>query len=253
MVHFVIMSKILLTHGDSFSIGYCPIEHESFINDEHRVKNWPEYLSENIDYKLKNLAVSSYSNDTIFRETFETIQKHKKDNLFVVIGWTITNRMEIYDVDAKEWVNSSKGNKNFHGDDDILDLRTKSYFADLIRSLKLILLLHYYCESNDIPHLFFNTFDSEFYFANGKLKCMELEPLSKINIQELSYFTNNIDTTYFCNENMFEHLRILEGGSMDYSRKTKYTFVPIDGHPTELGQKTWAQYLYNYIKEKNIL
>jgi hypothetical protein len=250
------MSKILLTHGDSFSIGYCPIEYESFINDEHRVKNWPEYLSENIDYKLKNLAVSSYSNDTIFRETFETIQKHKKDNLFVVIGWTSTVREEIYDRDTNEWVNSSKGNKNFHAKGDIYDLRTKSYFADLIRSLKLILLLHYYCESNDIPHLFFNTFDSEFYFDDDKLKSIDFSPfglLSVTNIRELSYFMNNIDTTYFCNENMFEHLRILEDGSMDYSRKTKYTFMPHDGHPTELGQKTWAQYLYNYIKEKNIL
>ena len=57
----------------------------------------------------------------------------------------------------------------------------------------------------------------------------------------------------FCNENMFEHLRILEDLSHDDIRKTKYTFMPLDGHPTELGQKTWAQYLYNYIKEKNIL
>ena len=42
-------------------------------------------------------------------------------------------------------------------------------------------------------------------------------------------------------------------GPHDDIRKTKYTFMPLDGHPTDLGQKTWAQYLYNYIKEKNIL
>tara|TARA_Y100001963_G_scaffold110035_1_gene152176 strand:+ start:4541 stop:5281 length:741 start_codon:yes stop_codon:yes gene_type:complete len=242
-------NKVLLTHGDSFTWGYQPNNGDPLENP------FPKLLAQKLNFDLVNCALYSLSNQTICRELLHFLPKYK-DNVFLVVGWTNVNRNEWFSEETKEWNSLVTQDKR-------IVWEMKSFLHDLYETLKCIKLIQYYCESNNIPYLFFNTFPNDFKVKDETL-IIKKQPYTKNSTFEygsiisrtifenyeeyknynLDSFVDLIDTKYFCDEIFWDYV---------LKDEQKYTFMPNDGHPNESGHSIWADYLFNKINRLEML
>jgi hypothetical protein len=202
-------------------------------------KVWPEILSENLKFKLKNFGIGGSSNYTIFSKF---IQNHKKikSNDIVIIGWTSSlrsraaheinnNFVEIlpFLIDVGSDVYSTQTLK------EILNNRFHSIWYTEI--WEWISIINSYCKNNNISIYHWSS-DSDLFKNNN------------IMMNEEKYsFIKNLNGELDC----WQECRNLYSNGL--ARISEETLGVInDTHNGEFGHKSQAKYFYDYITNKNV-
>jgi len=215
---------ILYVNGDSHSCGV------DLVNTEF---SWPSQLQKKLKCTLINHARIGNSNPGILRTTLNFLDQIIDKKMFVVIGWTGWER--------EEWeYQGSHYNVNASGLDSVpneLSERYKNWVIEqndntrFIKSKKLhqeIFELHQTFNNEKIPHLFFNALmpfqhetltDNSSRFAWG--------------VNYLEPYNNGYAYYWFLNQH-------------GYRSNPLY-------HHGELAQQYWAEFLYSYIQQHQII
>jgi hypothetical protein len=236
---------------DNWTLIYENGEEFGPTSDYRNIFNWGGLLSQKINAGLYiNSALGGSSNDKIIRETVDFVLSYPKENiknLFVVIGWTASDRKEIY-------VNKTKTFEIFNS--------TRLFSETLFPNSKLTAQD---IKKYDQYHQLYieNVFD---YYECIKRKTFQIYSLSNIleNLGIKYFFFNsiqNIHESYDINEtnkfdsffnwydnnkNIFSDITMQEY-ILDYGCPlAKYRHPLIDGH------KIWADFIMEKIKERNI-
>jgi len=212
---------ILYVNGDSNSAGA-----ECTDND----KIWPVILAKKLECKLINEAKGGASNPRIMRVSSNALAKSDR-NTIAVIGWTSWER--------EEWVYNNQYFDVNAGGHDVLPLALQERYKqwvinqgpeEQIRKSKSIHeqihRLHRSLKDRRIPHLFFNA----------------LMPFQhKLEDPQHNNWNNNYLGPYNNNLSYYWYLK-------------NQGWTPTDNnHYTEDAQAVWADILYNYIQENNLL
>ena len=284
--------KELIIAGDSWSFG-SEIINPKFksddvtdwddVNDEYRNSNiYPYYLSKqlNID-NVKNLSFPAYSNDRIVRTLINYLTKYHLINssnlndIFVIVGLTSPERKDFYykNKNLSQWVTMWPAWEHKYKDHDGMDDFVKSYITFfnneqeyLNRYLNQVYYLQNFFKSNNIKYLIFQSFYQPTIFHN---KISEWEDSPYINLwnnsfhgstdtQQTKYYQGSsepeiwklIDDIRFMNKNKKNHS--FHGYLIDTSTKTNENYF-VGLHPNENAHKLWANNLYFYIKNNNLL
>jgi hypothetical protein len=164
---------ILYVNGDSHAAGAEINNNYTFADDDPTIHNnkdpHPEnivdsfgyLLAKKLNYNFVTNARSGASNDRILRTTKEYLEKNNQ-NVFVLIGWSTTDRREFFI--NNEYYSFSPGYTP-------TNLRLEKEFKKYILSLDFktqldqnyywhekIYNFHLELNQKNIPHLFFNTF-----------------------------------------------------------------------------------------------
>jgi hypothetical protein len=109
------MIKKLLIVGCSHAAGFEI--NGGFDSDTNRSKSFGNILAHHMDRKPINIAVGGASNQTITRNTLEYItDRHREeDDLFVLIAWSESVRLEIPIIEKSKYQSYNLG--NFSSDD----------------------------------------------------------------------------------------------------------------------------------------
>lgn len=212
---------ILYVNGDSNSNG-------SECKD--LAKSWPQLLANRLGSTLANEAKSGTSNPRIMRVASDALANSDR-NTIAIIGWTSWER--------EEWLHQGQYyDVNAGGHDvlpPVLQERYKQWVVgqgpkEQARKSKAmheqIHRLHRSLKDRRIPHLFFN--------ALMPFQHRLMDPLHKD-------WHNNYLGPYDNDSSYYWYLK---------NRNWKPTN---NNHYTEDAQAVWADVLYNYIQEKNLL
>jgi hypothetical protein len=214
---------ILYVNGDSNSAG----------TEVDIKQSWPRLLQQKLGFNLINQARSGDSNPGILRTTRDFLNRTETENMLVIIGWTSWEREEwkydgsYYSVNASgkdsvppELVDSYK-NWVLEQDDSARFKKSKILHQEIFE-------LHQTLQAKKIPHLFFNA-----------LMPFQHETLTD-NSSKFNWGTN-----------------YLEPYNNDYAY---YWFLKQQGyeptagnHYREPAQRCWADFLYNYIQQHQII
>lgn len=212
---------ILYVNGDSNSAG-------SECKDPG--KSWPAALADRLGFTLVNDAKDGSSNPKIMRTTSSAIA-HSDKNTFVVIGWTSWER--------EEWLhNNQYYDVNSSGHDVLpkeLQERYKEWvpkqdsFEQAIKSKQMheqIHRLHRSLKDRRIPHLFFN--------ALMPFQHNLLDPVHKDwSKNYLGPYDNELSYYWYLKNHGWQ--------------------PTTNHHYTDEAQVVWADVLYNYIQENNLI
>lgn len=212
---------ILYVNGDSHSVG---------AECSDVTQAWPQLLADRLGFTLINEAKGGTSNPRIMRVASQSLSTVDR-NTFVVIGWTSWER--------EEWsFNGKYYDVNSGGHDTLpieLQERYKKWVTEQspeqqgIKSKNMheqIHRLHRSLKDRHIPHLFFN--------ALMPFQHNLLDPNHKDwNNNYLDPYNN--DASYY------------------WYLKNKGYKSTANNHYTDNAQPVWADMLYNYIKENNLL
>lgn len=238
---------ILYVNGDSHSAGaeaavpYNSISEDPAFNHctisrAAHPKNvevcYGRHLANNLGADLYMDAVSGGSNQRIIRTTKEFVESHMTEDIFVVIGWAIVDRAEIYhngeyhclsagsyiprplEEQFKQWVLNHN--------------QTESEKA--VDSHNQICQLHRYLLDKNIKHLFFNTVS---------MGWDRIPNSSRID------WTGHYLNPYNAN---FSYFSILRGAGFTHA-----VWPNRQGNGDHFGRDAhlhWAEFLLPYIKEK---
>lgn len=212
---------ILYVNGDSNSDGSeC-----KDLND-----SWPHLLADRLGFTLINEAKGGTSNPRIMRVASNTLA-HSDRKTFVVIGWTSWER--------EEWLHQNQYYDVNSGGHDTLPPELQERYKQWVteqgpdqQSLKSknmqeqIHRLHRSLKDRHIPHLFFN--------ALMPFQHNLLDPVHK------DWGKN--------------YLGPYDNDSSYYWYLKNHGWKPTkNNHYTDAAQKAWADVLYNYIQENQLL
>lgn len=210
---------IFYVNGDSHSAG---------AELDNPAQSWPCLLANQLGLRLINNAKAGGSNPRILRTTENfTAQTDLKD-LFVVIGWTSWEREEWQKENSYYDVNAG-GHDNLPPD---LALKYKTWVTDQNQETREsksqsthehIYKLHCYYKENNVRHLFFNAVMP--FLHSGKQHDWHGNFLGPYE-NDLSYYW--------------------------YLKKAGYAHTKLN-HYSETAQAQWANVLYKYIQENNLL
>ena len=239
---FLYANGCSMTWGDEIA---CDPVTRGCYDHEYRIKHaWPNQLKEALNFSDSfNDGKPGGSNMRIVRKTIDWIVREwlgkKKDTseLFVVIGWTIPYRMEIY-CDHKFLAlhpscidRYTTGNKTL---DKFYEIYIKNFFNernDFERTMRDIISLQSFLKVHNIKFLFFTS------LLNVIDEAVELD-------MDIIDYLKLIDHDTFLDfrQHMHGHLQL-----MGYDKWF------LGGHPDEEGHRLWAEYLKRYIDEKELL
>ena len=245
------MSKICLIAGCSHSAGSeIDGEVDSPFNRQHSYGN---LLAQKLGYTPVNIAVSGYTNSAIARSVLEYCSEHDTSDLFVVVGWTESSRIEApfqyptwhQQQNGKycDWFSNSSTdflqiNVNYTGyserERDIQEdyrrfVINQTPYTE-ITSANLILQLQYFFKSKNIDYLMCNT----------------IHMFSPENEKYLKFYLNSIDTGKYYNYNNNNESFYPKYINLGYTNsKAKY------GHHSDIPHQLYADELYNFIKANN--
>ena len=237
---------ILYVNGDSHAAGaeinnsYCfaadgPTIHNDKSPHTDNIKlSFGYLLAEKLGHEFVTDAISGASNDRILRTTKEYLAKNNH-NVFVLIGWSTTDRKEFL-IDGEYHCFSPGYYTN--------NLKLKHHFKKYILSLdhntamkqnyfwhEKIYNFHLELNQNNIPHLFFNTFS----VFNS-----EDHP----SYQKIFYnWSQKMIGPYKDNETYYGWLK---NNGYNTVHKKSYHFGA-DAH------KRWADRLYNWLTQHQLL
>lgn len=246
---------LLYTCGCSFTYG-------EELKDKQN--SWPNKLGKLLQAsEVINTATCSASNEYIQRNVVDFILSNNKksDDIFVAVGWTSDIRWEGYidnpiqtyvqlKVDRHVQYTHPKESRiylkkeidllipnfiqteyNRISNDFLLCFKGNKHF-NFYNKLKHILLTHCFLDMMNIKHIFFNSL-------------IEIHD-KQTQLLDAIKFLKNIKQI----QNKFKDYYIINPTMEEYSQA--YPLAPLK-HPLEEGHDAWAKYLYEYIKEKNIL
>jgi hypothetical protein len=245
------MSKICLIAGCSHTVG---AEIDGFIDSPfNRSHSYGNILAEKLGYKPINIAVCGYTNSAIARSVLEWFSEHDTTDVFVLIGWSESARIEApfeyptwyQEQDGKycDWFSKTSMdylqiNINHHGfsekEKDIQE-DYKRFIVNRIEyteitSANLVLLLQYFLKYKNVDYLMCNT---GYMFNQDKIKHLNFY-LYSIDNRKYYKYNNNNESFY---------IKYLNLGYPN--PKAKY------GHHSATPHKLYADELYNFIKDNN--
>lgn len=239
-------SKILISGGCSFS------QVPSFY------KNWPYFLSKNINYYPFYTAEAAYNNDIIANKTLYYLSKclshFDSKNILVGVMWSGVSRNCFYFSKEPEWFSKLPSNEkqlyrssiveknNYYliqshiKNNSLVDFYYNNLYDDvgsLINSIKNILLVQNFCKIKNVRYFF--TEYSHDTVTNNFLK----------NHSDVKYLYNLIDLDHFLPiKNMREWC--VESG-------LKYK-IENDDHPTSEMSEMFSQtVIIPFLKKKNYI
>ena len=120
----------LISCGDSFTAG-MEIIADKDLSEENKAHSYPIHIADLMGIPdVSNTALSGAPNEFIARQTMLDVLKleqqgHDLSKVFVVVGWTSINRLEIYIKDKMD--NLKK--QGYYFDDDTLESKEHFYFG----------------------------------------------------------------------------------------------------------------------------
>lgn len=160
------MTEIIYANGDSFTYG---------VGLEDQAHAYPFLLAKHRRCQLVNDAYPGSSHDRILRLTMKFVGNNLDKDLFVVIGWGFSRRMEFYydtNVEAEEdeanYIRYSSDPLNertkhrYPNDDcrEFIRLYHENFTnrnAAATRAMTRVIALQSFLDSMDVPYLFFNS------------------------------------------------------------------------------------------------
>ncbi len=251
------MKKIILCEGDSWTSGDIinPELETTWVNhptnDSYRLpKVWPNKLGELLDIEVLNTANAGCSNDSIVRRvvenTFDLLEKYKGEEIFVIVGWSSPERKDFYyDYNGKKYWETfhpyaitdpqqlsqkPKDQQEFYKSYIKYYWNEGEYFSRYIHNN---LYLHYFLESNNIDHLFFDA------FYQTKRGHYHTEEMRKDGIKTENKFLEI--TKDFYKDISFKNF-IYQNKPYDIMDPQQY-FSKDNSHPNEKGHQLWAEEL----------
>ena len=262
------MKKILLCDGDSWTAGDI-VDPELFGDNLSEVNHpdnaqyrfprvWPHKLGKLLDVEVINSSISGSSNDGIVRRIVEEVLKllnnYKGEEIYVIVGWTSPERRDFYyrgywyDSFIESWETLYPSQPDMKWPNKELKTFFKTYikwFAHqeeyISRYVDQNLYLHYFLESHNIEHLFFDAFYEK---DTGGIESSTdlIKELINIDTNFIKHFLK-IRKDFFKDKTFKRILTAVNG-------KFKDNLFGEDYHPTELGHKLWAEELYKDLKDK---
>lgn len=214
---------ILYVNGDSNSAGT-----EVDIN-----QSWPCLLQQKLNCELINQSQPGGSNPGILRTTENFLNGTATQKLLIIIGWTSWEREEwehqgsYYSVNASG-KNSVPAELTDRYRDWVLVQDQSARFEKSKRLHQEIFKLHLTLSNRKIPHLFFNAlmpFQHETLTDNSSR--------SDWGANYLEPYNNDYAYYWFLNHQGYQ--------------------PTADNHHKELAQHCWAELLYNYIQQNQII
>lgn len=248
------MSKIMLLAGCSHSAGS---EIDGQEDSEYNRKNsFGSLLAQKLGYTPINIAINGATNSTISRSVIDWYNENFVEDmdLFVLIGWTDSLRIETPFVRATNYKKSNKSIpylspsclnyirvsmakiKTYMEDENTLVKEYQEFIVNNLEFMEVlsgthILNTQYFLESRNINFLMVNT-----------MKVFNL------NHPTLNFYFDNFDEirypSYADSEESF-YIRYEKAGYRN--KDTKYRHHPIEAH------QDYADCLYEYILENNLL
>ena len=217
--------------------------------------NWGAHLKNKLNIPVYiNNSLGGGSNDRIVRTTVDYVMSYpedKRDELLIVIGWTGSDRKEVFFNRSKTWerfnptfkfTQTYENNKKLTKFDiQNLDLCYENYvyyFNDYQESnsryFQQIYLLSNLLDNLKIKYLFFDAFATK----GGVYWCHVVEKIKMFD-KEIEWFDKK-NTIYG------------EKTMRDFVEENNYPLAPYK-HPLIEGHEKWAQHLIDIMKEKQIL
>lgn len=284
------MSKLIVA-GDSWSFGSEIVNPEfdlekvrdwDEINDKYRTSNiYPFYLSKklNID-SIKNLSFPAYSNDRIIRVLINYLTKYylvpnnNLEDVFVVVGLTSPERKDFYyKGDTKsQWITMWPAWEHNYSEHEGVNDFMKSYvtyFSNkqeyLNRYINQVYYLENFFKNNNIKYLIFQSFYQPYNF-NNEINNWKDSPYIELWDNSFHGCTDTDDSKYFQGSSEPEIWKLIDDKKFMNKNEKNHSFHAhlinhqnltsekcFQGlHPNELGQKLWANHLFEYIKNNNL-
>ena len=253
------------------------------INDEYRVPRiFPTFLSKIMNAKVTNLAYPADDNGTILNRTIlyitdEYISKGKPlDNLLVIVGWSSPERnVFFYKDEEKNFSMRFRLWPQVRHFDSVSQEKFWEIYVQYLwnpeeylpRYVMNVLQLQNFCNAHNINWLCFNSF---YQTPNKHISQWEdlnvRKELLKINS---GGYQRNISTdppdlrrfAQFEYVNLWDTIDPIRFYKKDTENNTFHSFIknsklenPINGwHPSPEGHEIWANELYRYIEENNLI
>lgn len=284
---------MLITNGDSWTYGCEIVDPELLAkypnnqhlteldhlkeNDIYRLSRiWPSRLSKLLNASVINLAEPGDDNASILIRTQEYIlrllnQGVPASKLFVIIGWTSPERRDFW-YKSNDGKLSHKVKLNPHGvhsDQAPISELTKLYALNFwnpeeyyVRYATTVVNFQNFCTVNNIKFLNFNSFYRQKDENINEWHDVDMhEQLLKLNVGQsaITYESTRINhpTDYSIIWNEVDPIRYYNKKNTSNSFKTFVDNYCSNGyigwHPNEIGHSAWANELYRYIKEHNLL
>lgn len=207
-------------------------------DENYRIQNsWSGILSNLIGCEIQNDAVPGGSNQRIIRTSLDWIAANKDKDLFVVIGWTGLNRIELWNEKSNVHkqhlinfdLNYSKADKKFYE-----QYWRESYndYEKIDNFIHQLIMFQGFLQANNIPYLFFDALPTVHD--------------TSLDTSVFDHFDNLIDKKRYFQYNM------INGCFYTWSIMKKYKQGPRN-HPIEDAHSDWANMLHAYITENNLL
>lgn len=251
-------------------------------NDAYRTLNiYPKKLSDKLNAEAINLAWPGDDNKTILRRTIDfvtrnyLIEQKPTDNLFLIIGWTSPERTSFWYKDEKVNYNFRLLPQNRHFESVGQEEFWKTYVSyiwnpeEYLTNFAIdILMFQNFCISHNIKYLSFNAF---YQLPNTSIKDWpDINLYDELNKMDTGfhYFSQNLNNvkreyTKVRYQDIWKLVDRVRFYKKDLSNSTFKSFISskqydfdkvfADIHPNENGHNIWAEELFNYIKENNLL
>lgn len=213
---------ILYVNGDSHSAG---------TDLKDLSQSWPQLLADRLGFKLVTEAKAGASNDRILRTTGDSLAHVDRRDIFAIIGWTSWER--------EEWnCNGRYYDVNSGGHDTMPDTLVEKYKEWVIkqgpdeqarkskRTHDQLHRLHRSFKERHVSHLFFN---AVMPFQHNLIDPVQLDWHNNY----VGPYNNDLSYYWYLKAHGFKH--------------------NATNHYSETAQAAWADVLYNYIQENQLL
>lgn len=240
--------------NDVFSVFKDNVEMQYPYKEIYNQHNWAGVVARELDIpNIVNHAKGAASNDRVLRTTVDYVKRlteQEKQETFIIIGWTIPDRSEIYLDDKQgkaDWC-SWNATQQFSSIDRIhdpefvkrIDKFWELYVMDVFdhhysvqKFFQQSYLLANLLEHHNIKYYFFNSFHPLFGVRDFAPFLEQFKYDIDIYTNEITAMSLNIDFFNFIGENTELHLP--------------------DKHPNKLGHTKWGRCLIDDIRRQNIL
>ena len=276
--------KLIYANGDSWTAGDI-VDPELFGDDGGKVNDprnkayrlprvWPNKLAKKLGIDAVNNSHAGGSNDRILRSTINDvlnlIKTYNSEDIFVIIGWSSPERKDffykwdkeepggewecLYPSEFKHWTSEREELNSF------FKLYTLNHWYEeeyITRHCLNTISLHYFLKGLGIKHLFFNAFyeDKEFVLSEDAHQLFDPSELQTFMVNFKKNMSDRVLKRLEVNNSLEEYNKIYK---TNFIKKSFVKFLLennefekdklIDYHPTELGHKLWAEYLYTVLK-----
>jgi len=248
-IEYLNNNNLKISKTNNWSIVNEKNVHVANISDLWNEFNWSGIISKKLNIQnLINESVGGGSNDRIFRMTYDFLLKYpkeKRNELLLIIGWTCSDRREIYLEQIDSWERFNPTYSFTETLDYTKSNIDKNYKIELDNLHKdFIMLLHndYECthryfqqvyylsnllENLNIKYVFFNSFSP---YGGG----LKNDIIKNKFINDVEWYDNN--------EN------IINQTMMEFVLKNEYPVAPFK-HPMIDAHYNWAIFLMNYLQK----